>query len=132
MSAIHAQTTAVAVGECAASPGLSDRDRARDDSPIVHRGASADPACHRTGRRKFTGPTACEPDHTAAVDEFQHAMEKYKQQSGRKFPTWSEVLEVLVSVGYQKVAGETGPRSARSESSVDQRCVFRGKKDRMT
>jgi hypothetical protein len=122
MSAIHAQTSTVAVGECAASPRRSDGDRARDVSPIVHRDASADPARHRTRRRKFTDPTECEPDHTAAVDEFQHAMEKYKQQSGRKFPTWSEVLEVLVSVGYQKVAAETGPRSARSECSADQRC----------
>jgi hypothetical protein len=34
--------------------------------------------------------------------EFQVAMEQYKRQSGRAFPTWSEILEVLRSLGYEK------------------------------
>jgi hypothetical protein len=29
-------------------------------------------------------------------------MQAYKQSSGRMFPTWSEVLEVLQGLGYQK------------------------------
>jgi hypothetical protein len=37
--------------------------------------------------------------------EFMQAIQVYKQKSGRMFPTWSEVLEVLRSLGYQKVAG---------------------------
>lgn len=32
------------------------------------------------------------------------AMQEYKRRSGRMFPTWSEVLEVLGSLGYRKVA----------------------------
>jgi len=35
--------------------------------------------------------------------EFMLAMNEYKQQSGRMFPTWSEVLEVLRSLGYEKI-----------------------------
>jgi hypothetical protein len=35
--------------------------------------------------------------------EFMQAMHDYKHQSGRMFPTWSEVLEVLKSLGYEKV-----------------------------
>jgi hypothetical protein len=31
-----------------------------------------------------------------------HAIQAYKQASGRMFPTWSEVLEVLQSLGYTK------------------------------
>ncbi len=31
------------------------------------------------------------------------AMDEYKRRSGRQFPTWSEVLEVLHSLGYRKV-----------------------------
>ncbi len=31
------------------------------------------------------------------------AMKQYKQKSGRMFPTWSEVLEVLRGLGYEKV-----------------------------
>ena len=31
------------------------------------------------------------------------ALERYKNTSGRKFPTCSEILEVVRSIGYQKV-----------------------------
>lgn len=31
------------------------------------------------------------------------AMNEYKRSSGRMFPTWSEVLEVLQGLGYEKV-----------------------------
>jgi hypothetical protein len=34
--------------------------------------------------------------------QFSRAMEDYKRRSGRMFPTWSEVLEVLRSLGYEK------------------------------
>jgi hypothetical protein len=34
--------------------------------------------------------------------EFMEAMQAYKLRSGRMFPTWSEVLEVLRSLGYEK------------------------------
>jgi hypothetical protein len=30
------------------------------------------------------------------------AMQEYKKRSGRMFPTWSEVLEVLQALGYHK------------------------------
>ncbi len=35
--------------------------------------------------------------------EFMQAMQEYKRISGRMFPTWSEVLEVLQSLGYRKI-----------------------------
>ncbi len=35
--------------------------------------------------------------------EFMKAMNEYKHRSGRMFPTWSEVLEVLRALGYEKV-----------------------------
>ena len=31
-------------------------------------------------------------------------MDDYKRRSGRMFPTWSEVLEVIRDLGYRKVA----------------------------
>jgi hypothetical protein len=36
--------------------------------------------------------------------EFMQAMQDYKQSSGRMFPTWSEVLEVLKALGYTKIS----------------------------
>lgn len=39
-------------------------------------------------------------------------MERYRRENGRKFPTSSEVLAVLVSLGYRRVAEPTElPRS---------------------
>jgi hypothetical protein len=60
-------------------------------------------ARHVSGRRQFVDPTTCERDYSKAELEFMQAMHEYKQRSGRMFPTWSEVLEVLRSLGYQKV-----------------------------
>ncbi len=55
-----------------------------------------------SGRRRFVDPTTCERDYSQAEMEFMLAMNAYKQQSGRMFPTWSEVLEVLRGLGYEK------------------------------
>ena len=55
-----------------------------------------------SGRRRFVDPTTSERDYTEAELQFMQAMQDYKKRSGRMFPTWSEVLEVLKSLGYQK------------------------------
>ena len=55
-----------------------------------------------SGRRRFVDPTTCERDYSKAELEFMLAMNEYKQKSGRMFPTWSEVLEVLRGLGYEK------------------------------
>lgn len=69
--------------------------------------ARAAVARQSSGRRRFVDPTTCERDYEAAELEFMMAMQEYKKRSGRMFPTWSEVLEVIRSLGYEKVvAGE--------------------------
>ena len=55
-------------------------------------------------RRRQIDPTTCERDYSGGEVEFMRAMDDYKRRSGRPFPTWSEVLEVLISLGYRKVA----------------------------
>ena len=57
-----------------------------------------------------------ERDHSAAERELMLAMQEYRQWSGRMFPTWSEVLEVLQSLGYRKQA-RSEPAEASSLSS---------------
>ena len=59
-------------------------------------------ARNASGRRRFVDPTTCDRDYTIAEREFMQAMQDYKQRSGRMFPTWSEVLEVLQALGYEK------------------------------
>ena len=58
-------------------------------------------------RRRQIDPTTCERNYSINEVEFMRAMDQYKRKSGRPFPTWSEVLEVLMSLGYRKVAEPT-------------------------
>jgi len=58
-------------------------------------------------RRRQIDPTTCERDYSLNEVEFMRAMDDYKRKSGRPFPTWSEVLEVLMSLGYRKIAEPT-------------------------
>lgn len=67
-------------------------------------------------RRRQIDPTTCERDYSGAEVEFMRAMDDYKRKSGRPFPTWSEVLEVLMSLGYRKVA-EPSAMEWRSSAS---------------
>jgi hypothetical protein len=41
---------------------------------------------------------------TAEQFEFVQAINEYKQVNRRPFPTWTEVLDVLLAIGYRKVA----------------------------
>lgn len=56
----------------------------------------------KVNRRRQIDPTTCERDYSVAEIEFMNAMEEYKRSSGRMFPTCSEVLEVLLKLGYEK------------------------------
>lgn len=58
----------------------------------------------RLDRRRQIDPTTCERDYSCGEIEFMRAMDDYKRKSGRPFPTWSEVLEVVISLGYRQVA----------------------------
>jgi len=68
-----------------------------DDAQVSDRRSKGD-------RRRQIDPTTCERDYSGAEVEFMRAMDDYKRKSGRPFPTWSEVLEVMLSLGYRKVA----------------------------
>ena len=57
---------------------------------------------HESGRRRKIDPTTCERDYSNDEREFMQAVEEYKRQSGRSFPTCSEILEVVRGLGYSK------------------------------
>ncbi len=103
------------------SAHVPDRDKVDHDpascSEWINRRATeqasrAAQARQVSGRRRFVDPTTCEREYTEAEMEFMKAMNEYKQRSGRMFPTWSEVLEVLRDLGYEKVEEPTtvGPK----------------------
>ena len=68
------------------------------------RKANIKPPVERRKRRRQIDPTTCERDYNEQEIEFMQAMDDYKQQSGRMFPTCSEILEVLMKIGYRQVA----------------------------
>lgn len=47
-------------------------------------------------------PTVDEKKYTPAELEFMTAMQAHKKRTGRLFPTWKEVLEVLQGLGYTR------------------------------
>ena len=72
-------------------------------------------ARNSSGRRRFVDPTTCEREYSMAEREFMEAMQAYKHKSGRMFPTWSEVLEVLINLGYEKTdLDEQAPAKLRA------------------
>ena len=82
----------------AASPAAPFRpSRATERAIHAARSAGKGPR-----RRRFVDPTTCDRDYAADEVEFMQALERYKRSSGRNFPTCSEVLGVLRSLGYVK------------------------------
>jgi hypothetical protein len=59
---------------------------------------------HAEGARHGVDPTTCEREYSGAELEFMKAVERYKRECKRPFPTTSELLEIAVSLGYRKVA----------------------------
>jgi hypothetical protein len=84
----------------------------------------------KVNRRRQIDPTTCERDYSDDEVQFMNALEQYKRASGRMFPTCSEVLEVVRTLGYVRLsaselaarpAGEAMvPYIADNESSVDE------------
>jgi hypothetical protein len=56
----------------------------------------------RAARRRMIDPTTCERDYGPDEVEFMQALDAYKRAHGRMFPTCSEILEVVRSLGYAK------------------------------
>jgi len=61
------------------------------------------PPVERRKRRRQIDPTTCEREYTDPEVQFMHAMDEYKRASGRMFPTCSEILEVLIKLGYRQI-----------------------------
>src|SRR3954463_2453635 len=108
-----------AAGKCAgASEVTIDRRRAsgrREEVAEVEEEISAPKLERRekVNRRRQIDPTTCERDYTDTEVEFMNALDDYKRKSGRMFPTCSEVLEVIQSLGYVKLSTEQMMRTPR-------------------
>ncbi|HXG08450.1 MAG TPA: hypothetical protein VNK04_01545 [Gemmataceae bacterium] len=82
----------------------SNTDRRKRNIPVAVERRSGKERRQLGERRRQVDPTTCERDYTDDEIAFMKAMDQYKRANRRPFPTWSEVLEVLYSLGYRKVA----------------------------
>ncbi|SIN94550.1 hypothetical protein SAMN05444166_1729 [Singulisphaera sp. GP187] len=62
----------------------------------------AAPAQATYGETRPVDAVVCPRIPTTAEIELTLAMQQYKKDSGRLYPTWSEVLAVLQDLGYHK------------------------------
>ncbi len=82
-------------------------DRRQQNLPVDIDRRKGQDRRHQGERRRQVDPTTCERDYTDEEIIFMKAMDQYKRDNRRPFPTWSEVLEVLHALGYRKVAEPT-------------------------
>jgi hypothetical protein len=82
-------------------------DRRKRNIPVAVERRSGGERRQQGERRRQVDPTTCEKDYNDEEIIFMKAMDQYKRANRRPFPTWSEVLEVLRSLGYRKTAEAT-------------------------
>src|SRR5947209_2695665 len=113
--------TPVAADPAATGSGSFPNDRRKRNIPVAtDRRRAANAAAKRASseRRRLIDPTTCERDYSDDETDFMKAMDRYKRENRRPFPTWSEVLEVLASLGYRRVAEPTALPTGKKESGV--------------
>jgi hypothetical protein len=82
-------------------------DRRKQTIPVAVERRAGTERRERGERRRQVDPTTCEKDYSDEEIIFMKAMEQYKRSNRRPFPTWSEVLEVMRSLGYRKTEEAT-------------------------
>ena len=82
-------------------------ERRKRDIPVAVERREGTERRDRGERRRQVDPTTCEKDYSDEEIIFMKAMEQYKRSNRRPFPTWSEVLEVMRSLGYRKTEEAT-------------------------
>lgn len=91
------------------------RERRKRNVPVA-----VDRRAPRKGeRRRQIDPTTCERDYGQEELDFMKAIDEYKREFCRPFPTWSEVLEVVKALGYRKVAEPTPIAASRQRVTVE-------------
>jgi len=80
------------------------RRKSEADEPQSAQDPSAAPQGERRvkkDRRRRIDPTTFEKQYTPDEMEFMNAMQRFKERSGKSFPTHAEVLKVAIALGYR-------------------------------
>ncbi len=102
----------------------ADRRKKKTSEESVKSESTKSPAKkerRKVQRRRQIDPTTCERDYNDLEIEFMHALDEYKRASGRMFPTCSEILEVIMKLGYRKmdIAAEQPSEDSSEENQAD-------------
>ena len=90
------------------------RDIALDSAEVA-----TEPQRRKKQRRRQIDPTTCERDYSGDEIEFMQAMDAYKRAAGRMFPTCSEILEVVRSIGYVRLTADQIEQVNTSDDTSD-------------
>ena len=97
-------------------------DRRKKQIPVALDRRSSE---RRVGeRRRQIDPTTCEREYNNEEIEFMKAIEDYKRDFRRPFPTWSEVLEVMKALGYRRTAEGTEIVANRAKATIVDDCAL--------
>ena len=81
------------------------------DPGTAQESAQAPPGERRAkkDRRRRIDPTTFEKQYTSDETEFMNAMQRFKEHSGKSFPSHGEVIRVAVALGYRLSISEPDP-----------------------
>jgi hypothetical protein len=91
------------------------RDRREPAGPRLEEQKAQAPAARpserrvRKERRKRIDPTTFEKQYTEDEMEFMNAMQRFKERTGRPFPSYGEVIKVAVALGYRRRVEDAPP-----------------------
>jgi hypothetical protein len=88
-----------------ATPGLPPEPKLAQSQPKGTKAAQtirAGLAGAVSKRRGTRNPATCDTPYEDDESEFLKAIARFKQETGKAFPTWSDALQVLKSLGYRK------------------------------
>ncbi|MDG3006545.1 hypothetical protein [Paludisphaera mucosa] len=94
------------------------RSRGRFDGPDTPRPPKTIERRERKERRKRIDPTTFEKQYTDDEMEFMNAMQRFKELSGKSFPTYAEVIKVAVGLGYRKIVDDAAPPVFDEDASL--------------
>jgi hypothetical protein len=87
--------------------------RAKSDPPAEAAGGeTAPPRAERREkkeRRRRIDPTTFDKQYSEEEIEFMNAMQRFKERTGKAFPSYGDVLRVAASLGYRRLVADPEP-----------------------
>lgn len=92
--------------------------RGRAGAPAEARPPRVGERREKKERRKRIDPTTFEKQYTDDELEFMNAMQRFKELTGKSFPSYAEVIKVAVGLGYRKAVDDSPPPVFDEETSL--------------